>query len=153
MIIIIIIILIRILIIVVIVILIITQTLILCPSEGDQAGDHTLGASTLHHINLYNSILLFSILYHSIVYYIHTHVCKYVQGHEPREATVVIVCCVVFAHFAHFSHISDTAGRGSRLPQLFRGSNPLQSSMKSIDSTSTSAGQFASPGAAYPQRF
>ena len=45
-----------------------------------------------------------------------------------------------------FSHISDTAGRGSRLPQLFRGTNPLRSSMKSVESTSTSAGQFASPG-------
>ena len=51
---------------------------------------------------------------------------------------------------SHISRIYDTAGRGSRLPQLYRGSNPPQSSMKSIDSTTTSAGQFASPGGNLP---
>ena len=63
---------------------------------------------------------------------------------------VIVIIIIMMIVIIAFSHISDTAGRGSRLPQLFRGSNPHQSSMKSVDSTSTSAGQFASPGGNLP---
>ena len=55
--------------------------------------------------------------------------------------------------YTHISHISNTASRGSRLPQLYTGSNPPQNSMKSGFQPPHRLASSPAQGATYPQRF